>query len=388
MNRFALTGLVLGLMAGTATAQTAQYGGYEQAAPSSSRTILKGVSSSEPVIPASATAYLSGATTAQEPAAAGQNGAAASTEAAKCGGCSQEWTDCCCDSGCGWMFFAEWMYLQPRGSDAVFATRALNCFGPPTGVEQFDLGNQDAYRAGFYKQCGPCSDIGASFWMFESHENERAAPTTGTDVIFPALLFPTIRNITTGCNDATSTSARASLDIDFDRIAIDYRNRFEACCIEWEWLVGFGYGKLDQELLAIYDEGFVKVDSDLHGYGLRVGGGGTYNWGCFRGYLRSDFTLLAANLKARYRNVDTFDGDVADYEQNLDRLVPVLDIEVGLAYDLCCNTTLKFGYIYSIWWNVVTTPSFAEDVINGDITGNSGDTLTFDGIFARVEINF
>jgi hypothetical protein len=286
------------------------------------------------------------------------------------------------------MIFGEWMYLQPRGSDAVFATRALNCFGPPTGVEQFDLNNSDAFRVGFYKQCGPCSDIGATFWMFESHENERAAPTVGADVIFPALLFPTIANFTPGCNDATSTSALARLDIDFDRVAIDYRNRFEYCCIEWDWLVGFGYGKLDQELLAIYDEGFVKVDSDLHGYGLRLGGGATKNMGCFRGYLHTDFTLLAANLKARYRNVDTFDGEVADFEQDLDRIVPILDLEVGVAYDLCSGTTLKVGYIYSIWWNVVTTPSFAEDVIKGDITGNSGDTLTFDGIFARIEINF
>ena len=382
MNRFALAGLILSVLAGTAAAQNAApYGGNPLAAPSSSRVILKGMSSSEPVIPAAAASYVAGTTKPQE----AKEG---TTELATCDKCGQAWTDCCCDACCGWTVFGEWMYLQPRGSDPVFATRALNCFNPPTGVEQFDLGASDSYRAGIYKQCGACSDIGATFWMFESHENERAAPTIGTDVIFPALLFPTIANVGPGCNDATSTRALARHDIDFDRISIDYRSRFECNCIEFDWLVGFGYGKLDQELLVLYDEGFVKVDSDLHGYGVRLGGGATYSLGCLRGYVHSDLTLLAANMRARYRNVDTFDGEIADYKQDLDRIVPVLDLEVGFAYDVCCGVTLKAGYIYSIWWNVVTTPSFAEDVIKGDITGNAGDVLSFDGVFARIEINF
>lgn len=382
MKRFALAGFLVSLVAGTAAAQTApSYGDYQPAPPSLSRVILKGVSSVEPVVPAAASSMLSHVSKPQE----GKEGA---KELATCDKCGQPWTDCCCDSSCGWTIFGEWMLLQPRGSDAVFATRALNCFNPPIGVEQIDLGAFDSYRVGFFKQCGDCCDIGATFWMFESEEDERASPTIGTDVIFPALLFPTISNITPGCNDATSTSARASLGIDFDRFNIDYRCRCDWTCFQLDWLVGFGYGKLEQDLTAIYDEGFVRADSDLHGYGVRLGGGATYNMGCFRGYTHTDLTLLAANLKARYRNVDTFDGGVADYEQDLDRIVPVLDLEVGVAYDVCRNTTLKVGYIYSIWWNVVTTPSFIEDVQKGDITGNSGDTLTFDGVFARIEINF
>jgi hypothetical protein len=36
----------------------------------------------------------------------------------------------------------------------------------------------------------------------------------------------------------------------------------------------------------------------------------------------------------------------------------------------------------------VTVPAFIEDVQQGDITGNSGDVLSFDGLFARIEFTF
>jgi hypothetical protein len=256
---------------------------------------------------------------------------------------------------------------------------------PPLATEQIDFGDFSGFRAGFARALSPSSDMAVSFMMFEAQEEERAAPTTGTDVILPLLFHPTLVN----CPLSTSTRARASAGIDFDRINIDYRSR---CCwkgAELDWLIGFGYGKLEQDLDAIFDEGSVAVDVDLHGYGLRLGGGASYGLcGCVRGYAHSDLTLLASNVDARFRNRDIFDGQEVDFNQDLDRIVPILDIEVGLAVDLTCHTTVKVGYLYSIWWNVVTAPDFAQDVQAGDISGNDGDPLTFDGVFARVEISF
>jgi hypothetical protein len=203
-------------------------------------------------------------------------------------------------------------------------------------------------------------------------------------VLLPLLFHPSLLN----CPLGTSTRARASSSIDFDRVNIDYRRYVDCGCLRLDWLVGFGYGELIQDLRAIYDEGRVEVNSESWGYGARIGGGGEYGVGRFRGFAHGDLTLLASNAKARYQTIDIFDGEEVDFTQDLDRIIPVVDLEVGVAMDLCRNTVLKVGYTYSIWFNVVTTPVFVSDVQHGDIDGNSGDTLTFDGVFARVEINW
>jgi hypothetical protein len=304
---------------------------------------------------------------------------------ANCNGCNQQWTDCVCPTGCGLTIFAEWMLLQPRGADAVFAARALNCFTPALDTDQIDFGAFDSFRVGFAKTVhNNCTEIGASFWMLEAQEEDSAARPIGEDVILPLLLHPS--QLT--CPGTTSTLARASAGIDFDRIAIDCKNYITWNCVQFDWLVGFGYGKLEQDLTAIYDENRVRVDSDLHGYGLRLGAGAakTHRW--ISGYLHGDLTLLAANQSARFRSFDVFDGKEADVDQDLDRIVPILDLEVGAAFNVTCCMTIKVGYIYSIWWNVVTNQSFVEDVQHGDISGGSDDCLTFDGVFARVEFVF
>jgi hypothetical protein len=381
MKRFALAWSLLSMVAAQAAAQS-----------DSSRVILKGVSSSapqassslapEPIAPTSAYSFLTGARFQQEAAV---DKVDASSAPAPCDGCGQDLGDCCCPSGCGLRIFADWLYLQPRGADAVYAARALNCFDPPLDVEQIDFGAFSNYRVGFAKTLhNDCTELGATFWSFEAQEEDHATRTVGTDVILPLLLHPSQID----CPGTTSTLARASAGIDFDRINIDYKQYCDWNCTQFDWLIGFGYAKLEQDLRASYDENSIQADSDLHGYGLRLGGGASRSWRWLSGFLHADFTLLATNINANYRSVDVFDGTEVDFDQGLDRLVPVLDLEAGIAMNVSCHTTIKVGYIYSIWWNVVTNQAFIEDVQQGDITGNSGDTLTFDGVFARVEFNF
>ena len=301
---------------------------------------------------------------------------------ATCERCNHEWTDCCCDQH-GWTFFGQYLLLQPRGADPVYAVRALNCTTPPLSTEQIDMGAFSAFKFGIAKECGECSTIGASFTRFESVEEDRAARTTGTDVLRPVLAFDPFVT----CNDSTSTLAHAAAGIDFTRVDIDYRSYIDCGCFRFDWLAGFAYGELNQDLRAVYDEGRVNVDADFWGYGAKIGGGAEYRHGCLRGFGHADLTLLASNLKAHYQEIDDGTGVVdtrVNFDQELDRIVPVLDLELGVAVDVCQNTVLKVGYTYSIWFNVVTTPEFVSAVQHRDITGTS-DTLTFDGLFARIE---
>jgi hypothetical protein len=308
---------------------------------------------------------------------------AASVELAHCDGCKQEWTDCCCKP-CQWTVMGEWLLLQPRGADVLFAERAPTCFAPPTGTEQIDFGAFSGFRFGVARTLHDgCSEIAARFTHFEANESDRAASTTGTDIIRPVLAFDPFAT----CDDSTSTRARASAGIDFDRADVDFRAYIDHGCTRFDWVMGFGYGQLNQDVKAVYDAGRVEVESDAWGYGLRLGGGAQVGQGSIRGFGHLDLTLLASNLRASYREIDDGTGVVnttANVDRDLDRIIPILDLEVGLAMDVCKNTVLKCGYVYSIWFNVVTAPEFVESVQGGDLTGPS-DTLTFDGVFARVE---
>ncbi len=402
MKRMALVGLFVSLLAGTASAQTApgQFGASgNYSVPQSSsgsssvlselgsqRVILKGVGADGKVVPAAAASMLSEVNAPQE-----SNGAPAATEMAKCEHCGQEWTDCNCCNSCDWTFFGEWLFLQPRGADAVFALRGTACAGlgpaPLLGAEQIDFGAYSGFNVGLAKRlCDGCSEIAFNWMHFESDEHDRAT------AIPPQTLFPLlVLDPDVTCNAATSSFARASQSIDFDRAAIDYRSYSNYNCINFDWVVGFAYGQLNQDLSARYDDTrLVRVSTDSWGYGAHIGAGGEYGSGCIRGFSHLDLTLLASNAKARYRQTEKLGvvPVVADIQQDIDRIIPVLDFQLGVAVDVCQNTVLKVGYLYSAWFNVVTTPDFVRDVQRLNFDSGSGDTLTFDGLFARVEITW
>ena len=302
-------------------------------------------------------------------------------EAAVCDRCGKAWASCHCD-GHGWKFFGEYLVLHPRGADPVFALRAPTCLQPPTGVEQIDFGMESGFRLGFEKEIGDgFSTIGANFAHFEANDERRAAPTTGGGVLVPIVAF----DPTATCNGSTSTLASASAGVGFDRVSLDYRRYIESGNCKFDWLVGFAYGQLTQDLKAQFDEDRVTVDTGAWGYGLHVGGGLEYGLGCLRGFGHADLTLLASNAKADYTQTNAFTGQVAHFNQDLDRIIPVLDLELGVAVDVCRNTVIKAGYLYSIWFNVVTTPDFIDAVQGLNVDGSVSDTLTFDGLFVRLE---
>ena len=302
-----------------------------------------------------------------------------------CDRCGKPWSSCHCD-GHGWKFFGEYLLLQPRGADPVFALRSPSCdatgFNPPTGSEQVDFGFQSGFRVGFEKEVRDgLSTIGANFMHFEANESQRANPTVGGGVLVPIVAF----DPTATCDASTSALAAAKASINFDRVSLDYKRYIECGDCKFDWLVGFAYGQLTQDLKARFDADRVDVDTGTWGYGLHLGGGLEYGLGCFRGFGHVDLSLLASNIEADYQQTNAFTGRVAHFDQSLDRLIPVLDLELGVAVDLCRNTVVKVGYLYSIWFNVVTTPEFIDAVQATNVDGSLSETLTFDGLFVRFE---
>ena len=64
------------------------------------------------------------------------------------------------------------------------------------------------------------------------------------------------------------------------------------------------------------------------------------------------------------------------------------DLEFGLGWQsLCGRFRVKAGYYIGAWFNTVTTPAFLDAVQSNDFVDQS-DTLTFDGLALRLELQF
>lgn len=299
-----------------------------------------------------------------------------------CGECHRATDNCCCDAT-RWAISGQWMYLQPRGTEIVYAIDNAACFGSPLGrAEQIDWDYESGYKVGIGKYFGDGSHgLFVNYSHFEANEADDATRATGPGTIRPLLTFA----IPATCDGVSSTSARADASINFDRVEIDYKQFFSNECWKFDWLVGLAYGQLNQDVSAQYENDIVRVASDAFGWGARVGAGAEYGSGNVRGYGHADFTLLASNVDARFQQVNVLDGEVVHYSQDLDRIIPVLDLELGIAVDLTRHLSLRTGYVYSMWFNVITVPDWVAAVQAGDITGSVEDTVTFDGVFARLE---
>jgi hypothetical protein len=71
-----------------------------------------------------------------------------------------------------------------------------------------------------------------------------------------------------------------------------------------------------------------------------------------------------------------------------DRVVPILDIELGLSWTSVCERWhFAAGYLFSAWYNAVTTEPFINGV-RGNYSGDISETLTFDGLKATAEFRF
>ncbi len=190
---------------------------------------------------------------------------------------------------------------------------------------------------------------------------------------------------------ATSGFAIAHSEVDFNLFDVDLRHYFCGGCPSDRQLYGFigtRIATLDQMFNVTYDRDLVHTAQDLRGAGIRGGVGGSTKIHGVKLFGSAGLSILSTEIETMYRQTNNLDGVVVDYRQDIDRVLPVLDLEVGLGFDLGKHCSISFGYLYSIWFNVVTPEQTIEAVQAGDFTGDVEDNLTFDGFFTRFEASW
>jgi hypothetical protein len=303
-----------------------------------------------------------------------------------CDGCGEAIDTCCC--GRSVSVYVDWLYLQPRGSDLGYAYPTDEAFGLPLGpTEQIDFDYEpEGGRIGIVLQ-RPCTDRRIRFEMlhFEADTNDSAFPPE--EMTLQTLLLVSPDPLT--ADAATSTFGIARGQVWLNWYDLDYVvPLLQTDCREISGWVGARIATLDQSLAVQYDRDWLRAGQDLRGAGIRAGLGIDGSRGRLLYFGKVSGSLLATSMDVDYVQVNELAGQVVDYSQDIDRVLPVVDIELGLGLKLGCHCSISAGYMYSLWFNVVTPPELIEALQADDYSGDVEDTLTFDGLFTRFEVTW
>jgi hypothetical protein len=316
-----------------------------------------------------------------------------------CGGCQ---TYCCqpCQPCCPAFWehrsgvYAEYLYLTARDANVAYATPTdgVGVNAVPRGpVSIADPDYEDGFRTGFAIALDKCSSFTANYTNFDSLTTHETTLSGGATYLTPHTIHPGTNLVIT---DVLSADAR--LDIDFELIDANFKGLiWGGCNHSLNYLLGLRYASLEQNFLATYFilNGTTTVDTniDFEGFGPRIGlEGERLIRGGFLVYAKGAANFLAGEFKTDYvqRNVFVPAIPQANTAYEDDRIVTLMELEMGVGWQNCCGTCrVTAGYYLAGWRNSILTPEYINAVQADDFSGLN-DTMTFDGLTAKAEWRF
>jgi hypothetical protein len=183
-------------------------------------------------------------------------------------------------------------------------------------------------------------------------------------------------------------------------IDLDYRSYLvQTCTSSLDYVIGLRYGSLEQAFAARYTDDLsqdsnrseVATDIDFTGVGVRLGleAERFYCAVPVKLYMKGFTSLMAGEFDAAYQQTVQLGSNYGvDTNWTAGRIVPTFDFELGGGFYLPGGRMqATVGYVFSAWTNVVKTEDWIHSVQTNDFR-DMGDTMTFDGLVARVEGRF
>jgi hypothetical protein len=138
-----------------------------------------------------------------------------------------------------------------------------------------------------------------------------------------------------------------------------------------------------------------NVDTQIgfEGGGIRLGLDGERR-ACGSGWMiygNGAASFVGGVFHADYQQHDNFLGTVANTGWKEDRIISILDLELGIGWvSPCGRFRFTGGYMISAWLNVLGTGDFIQAVQNNTSSRSTDLTnaMTFDGLVTRVEYRF
>ena len=298
--------------------------------------------------------------------------------------------------------FGDFLYLRPRNAEVAYAlpiegTVALGDEVPMGPVAIVDQEFEPGFRAGGIYRLTEGASIRGQYWFFRSEASDSAVAVDPNTPLRSLVIHPNTANAAVDIDSAT-----ARHDIDFDLVDIDYRGLIlgcESCCgnlcaVVVNGVVGGRYANMEQEFRSVFTDatGTTAVDSNVEfqGGGIRLGIEAEHHAtsnGLFV-YGTGTTNLMVGEFSANYRQNSSVNGLEAFSAWEAGRIVPTLDLELGVGW-VGPRRRFKFsgGYLVSTWFNVVTTEDWINAVQANQYDNLSG-VLTFDGLVARAQFEF
>jgi hypothetical protein len=323
-----------------------------------------------------------------------------SAGSASCGCCDTPCCSCCCSNPFEHRTgaFVEYMVLRAYNVDMAHGIQQNGVGGlgtAPAGdvgvaAPQFDSG----FRVGFDWAVDACSGFTVTYAQFESHTTDfLAAPpgiggTTNSLVLHPGTVT----------SASTFDSLDARYDIDFKYLDLDY-SVLMGCngCGAWNFIIGMRYAHLRQdfgqlgEFAGATGEEFTSSTINFDGFGLRAGLDGQYEIGQTRWavYGKGALDIVFGQFNSHYNQFDVTTSTPEAFSNWTDnRVVPILDYEVGLRWVSCSGRCFaSVGYYTAFWFNTIDTAEFVQAVQRNDFT-EAHTCIAFTGWTARLEYRF
>ncbi len=291
--------------------------------------------------------------------------------------------------------FGEYLYWNVHNADVPFA-QAFDGIDPATSVPRGPVGTASPkYESGF--RFGGGVGLSDHSWVVGTftyfHENTNGAITAPAgNVLHNFLVFPNTVN-----SAGDSLSATAQYVIDLRTADVDYKCAFvNNEHLSLLWVAGARYAHLNQSLLATYQvTGTSTTDATVNfdGGGVRAGLEGEYRiLGGFYGYGKGMLDLLVGQFRGNFVERNVFTGLIGQSSITESRIVPVLELELGLGWQSKKgHVRISGGYYFGSWFNVMNVPSLGQAIANNNFTTNSNnfrDNLTFDGFVGHVEFRY
>jgi len=303
-------------------------------------------------------------------------------------------------AGCGdpcWGIYGDVLLLRPGNDKVAYAVPINGAIIPPVGAPPVQVGPEAlvdwsydiGFRLGAWRSLNECSSLGVAFAWYESDRNSNAAG----DALNPLRSLVYHPGSVAAASDYLAAVAGGR--IEFQIADVEYRRFISTGAYHTlNYVAGARYVHLEEVFRSTFSNAVliedVNTDINFDGGGIRFGLEGERQAVCsgLLVYAKTYASFLTGQFVNRYTQADSASGLVVNTGWTEDRVVTILDAELGLGWQsVGGGLRLTAGYTFSGWFNVINTDDFIRAVRRNDSVSVS-DTLTFDGLVFRAELRF
>ncbi len=300
-----------------------------------------------------------------------------------------------CFNGATWCGGMDYLFLRPHfGNNPAFQESTANTNGPvvttTTQTVNFNYDYDSDFRVFIERKFGD-GELRFGYTHIQDDDN-----LTGTaSGVFANGQGTEFRGLSGVIVDAAGSSIDATTHLTMNIWDIDHLQHLElpGCMDCGAWDVQWGYGLRLIQLKRTIDE-FTPVDTEnlrdgFEGAGPRIGFEARrhFGYGKLSAYLNGEAALLLGHTASSFRvtTPGELQTTVADTENSITRVVPNFELSLGLTWQPTCRTTVTTGWMFETFTDAVASTSTNGCTSCGNAVVDSGNILSFDGLFVRME---